>query len=111
MAKRKKMPVKDGIRYWAVSMAGIEYSFAFVPQDVICSHVGDASAMGCCDVPSEVVNPQILVDDSLTGRKRLGTILHEMLHAADIHKTEDWVASVSDEMERILTDDGWRRHA
>ena len=58
---------------------------------------------GDCESP-HAIGKTIRVDDRLKGRELLETLLHEMLHAADWHKQEEWVERVSADIARVL----WR---
>jgi len=53
----------------------------------------------------------IVVDSSLKGEEELRYILHEFLHAADWHRSEEWVDEVSRAGARFLTRLGYRRDA
>jgi hypothetical protein len=65
--------------------------------------------IGHCDLP-HVVNKRILVAKNLRGRIELDTIIHEILHAADSTKDEEWVDEVARDMAIILHDRlGYRR--
>jgi len=61
--------------------------------------------------PSDMTNREIVIDPGLTGEKELEIILHEVLHAADWHRSEEWVAQISRDTARILTRLGYRKEA
>lgn len=57
---------------------------------------------GDCDHPT-TRKKEIRILSRLRGRDKLDAIIHEMLHAADCHKTEDWVDTVATDIARELT--------
>ena len=59
-------------------------------------------ANGACDHPT-AVGKRIRIRRSLRGETRLDTIIHEVLHAADWSKDEEWVGQTATELARILT--------
>lgn len=63
---------------------------------------------GICHPPHSK-GKKIVVDSDISGEKELRVILHELLHAADWHKEEEWVEQVSTDMARILTRLGFSR--
>jgi hypothetical protein len=64
------------------------------------------NADGMCDEPS-AVNKAIRIRQTLTGERRLEVLIHEMLHAADWHKDEQWVSHVARDIARALTRSGY----
>lgn len=62
---------------------------------------------GDCDHPG-VKGKQIRILSKLRGEERLDALIHEMLHAADSHKTEDWVDTVATDIARALTRLGYK---
>lgn len=66
------------------------------------------------DTDGECVPPHrkrtvLRVDCDLTGKDKLETILHEMLHAVDWYKDEEaWVKPVAEQMARALWRLGYR---
>ena len=64
---------------------------------------------GHCDPPSQA-GKRIIVDSRLHGERELDVILHELLHAADWSKDEEWVDSLASDLARILTRLGYRRN-
>ncbi len=49
-------------------------------------------------------NKRIIIDKTLTGKKKLEIIIHELLHAADLHKDESWIEETARDLSHIL----WR---
>jgi hypothetical protein len=69
---------------------------------------GNRDCDGVCDSPNDK-RKEILVYDKLNESDRLETVVHEVLHAADWHKDETWVATVSNDLARILWRLGYRK--
>lgn len=69
---------------------------------------GDAD--GYCDPPDKP-GKQIVIHSGLHGEKSLEILLHELLHAGQWHLDEGVVRELARDLARILTRDGWRRHA
>lgn len=105
----KKTQSTPAPQWKAVDLGGVEWQFAFVSAEDVSIVTGDTETLGVCEDHRYSESPKIMVTDSLKGRKRLNTTLHELLHAADIFKTEQWVEQTANEIERILTEDGWVR--
>ena len=51
---------------------------------------------------------QIRIRKSLKGQHKLDVIIHEILHAADWDKTEEWVDSTASDIARVLWRLGYR---
>lgn len=64
---------------------------------------------GECDDPTEK-RKQIRVRSNLSEFRELETTIHEILHAADWHKDEEWVEKVAEDVSRVLWKIGWRKH-
>lgn len=60
---------------------------------------------------TDIKNREIVVDSTLRGESELRFILHEFLHAADWHKSEEWVDQVSSDAARFLTRLGYRKES
>jgi hypothetical protein len=56
---------------------------------------------GYCDPPDQK-GKAIRVASELRGCKRLEILLHEMLHAADWTKDEEWVRDTAHDLARVL---------
>lgn len=81
-----------------VEINGRRYDLRFVPR---LKNYGD------CDPPT-VKKKQIRVRQSLRGRLRLDTIIHELLHAALWEVREEWVDQTATDIARILDKLGYR---
>lgn len=84
-----------------VRILGKVWEFAFDPSIHRDYH-------GFCDRPT-TPNKRIRVRSTLRGQEQLATILHEMLHAADWHKDEEWVETVAEDLARALWRMGYRK--
>lgn len=71
-----------------------------------CQLPGDRD--GDCNSPSDI-QKSIRVRSSLTGKREMEVLLHELLHAADWHKDETWVATVASDVAHILWRLGYRK--
>lgn len=77
------------------------------------THFGFVTGTGP-DAPAsshDMTNREIVVDSTLRGESELRFILHEFLHAADWHKSEEWVDQVSNDAARFLTRLGYRKES
>ena len=76
-------------------------------------HYGFVTGTGPCAPASstDIKNRVIVVDSTLRGEKELRYILHEFLHVADYHRSEEWVDGVSADLARLLTRLGYRKAA
>lgn len=81
-----------------IRILGKFWSLRFVPT------LGSAEnpKRGDCD-PPEATSKSLRVLSGLRGEDQLEVLIHEMLHAADWHRSEEWVAEVSKDMARALT--------
>jgi hypothetical protein len=61
---------------------------------------------GDCDAPKRK-DRLIRIRRSLKGKRRLETVIHECLHAADWSKTEEWVAQTATDIAEILDEMGY----
>ena len=62
---------------------------------------------GECDPPTKA-NKQIRIRKNLPPFEKLEVIVHELLHAADWHKDEDWVELAALDIARVLWALGYR---
>lgn len=62
---------------------------------------------GLCYPPTE--QRKILIDKRLRGRELLRVLLHELEHAEDWTKCEDFIEILSDDIATVLWDLGYRR--
>ena len=63
---------------------------------------------GYCDSP-EKKNKEIVVKSNLPPKEELDITLHELLHAADWWKDEEWVEQVGTDIANVLWRLGWRK--
>lgn len=63
---------------------------------------------GECDPPDRR-DKEIRIHSKLSEQDELETLIHEIWHAADWHKKEDYIEEVARDMARILIRLGWRR--
>jgi hypothetical protein len=69
---------------------------------------GGYECHGECD-PPETRNKEIRIEKRLGEKETLDVIIHEILHASDFYKTEDWIEPVASDIARILWRLGYRR--
>jgi hypothetical protein len=60
------------------------------------------------DPKNQNVQKKVLIDERLTGRRRLNTEIHEFLHAANPTHSEEHVSQQGDDLTRILWTLGYR---
>ena len=71
--------------------------------------VSNLAVRGDCDAP-DVKNKQIRVAASIADDEQFCEILtHEILHAADWHRSEEWITSTSKSIANILKKCNFRR--
>lgn len=63
---------------------------------------------GHCDSPKRK-SKEIVIRDNLDPKVELDTTIHELLHAADWSKSEEWVDSTANEIATILWRLNWRK--
>jgi hypothetical protein len=83
-----------------VTIFGKRYRLSFVRQR--------SDYLGKCDPPA-VRGKTIRIVKGLSEEETLDVIIHEILHAADWHKTEEWVDQVATDLAKILWRLGYRR--
>lgn len=66
------------------------------------------ASYGECDHPS-MPGKEIRIRKGQSPFDELDTIIHELMHAADDSKHEDWVAQVATDVARVLHKLGYRR--
>ena len=67
----------------------------------------DEETGGECDSP-DTNGKQIRIATDLKKQDELEVIIHELLHAADWSKDEEWVEVIADDIARVLWKLGWR---
>tara|TARA_R110002020_G_scaffold249581_1_gene463517 strand:+ start:1486 stop:1764 length:279 start_codon:yes stop_codon:yes gene_type:complete len=68
----------------------------------------DEETRGECDSP-DTPKKQIRICNSVKGEEELEVLLHELLHAADWSKDEEWVEDASYDLAHILWKLGWKK--
>jgi hypothetical protein len=68
----------------------------------------DPEIGGECDSP-DTTNKQIRICTDNNGKELLEVILHELLHASDWSKDEEWVEEIAYDIAHVLWKLGWRR--
>lgn len=61
---------------------------------------------GICEY--DTPNKKIIIDPTIKGKHKLEIILHELEHAADLSKDEEWVGQVAKDKAQILWKLGYR---
>lgn len=84
-----------------IKICGKIWQLRFVPT------LGDGKA-GDCD-PPEAKSKTIRVLSRLRGERQLDILIHEMLHAADWHRSEEWVEETASDIARSLYRLGYRK--
>lgn len=69
--------------------------------DLRFTHHGLSNNDGECESP-DTPDKKIRVKPSLSGKRALESVIHEMHHAADWHKDEEWVHEVAEDQARVL---------
>lgn len=63
---------------------------------------------GLCDAPWRK-RKKITIKDNLSERRELEALIHEMLHACDFSKSEEWVQQAGKDISTVLWKLGWRK--
>lgn len=84
-----------------ITILGKRYELRFVP------FLGN-SVMGKCEDPREP-GRVIRVKQGMSEKETLEVVIHEILHAADWHKSEEWVEAVAIDITRTLWRLGYRK--
>lgn len=63
---------------------------------------------GWCDDPSRP-RKSILIDSRLSGQRELDVLLHEMMHACDWAKDEEFITRQATDIAKVLWKLGYRR--
>jgi hypothetical protein len=85
-----------------ITVMGRRWWLRFVPR-----RVTGWNTDGWCDPPSKP-GKQILIAQSLNDERRLEVVIHEMLHAADFDKKEEWIKTVAADIARVVLKLGYR---
>lgn len=84
------MRIKVGNKYWNLIFTEL-----------------DEETGGECDSP-DTNGKEIRIATDLTKQDELEIIIHELLHAADWSKDEEWVEVIADDIARTLWKLGWK---
>ena len=84
------MRIKVGNKYWNLVFTEL-----------------DEETGGECDSP-DTNGKEIRIATDLKKQDELEVIIHELLHAADWSKDEEWVEVIADDIARVLWKLGWR---
>ena len=84
------MRIKIGNKYWNLIFTEL-----------------DEETGGECDSP-DTNGKEIRIATDLKKQDELEIIIHELLHAADWSKDEEWVEVIADDIARVLWKLGWR---
>lgn len=63
---------------------------------------------GLCHAPWRRAK-KIIIKDNMSERRELETLIHEMLHACDFTKSEEWVEQAGKDIATVLWKLGWRK--
>lgn len=90
-----------------ITLLGKRWILRFLPLGRLRSN--NERINGLCDAPS---NPgkEILIDNRLVGCELLEVLLHEMMHAADWQKSEEYIAWQARDIAAVLWKLGYRRN-
>jgi hypothetical protein len=86
------MRIKIGNKYWKLIFVKL-----------------DEETGGECDSP-DTRGKEIRISTDLGNQEELEVTIHEMLHAADWSKEEEWVEVIADDIARILWKLGWKKN-
>lgn len=69
---------------------------------------GSNSNFAHCDHPN-TKSKQIIIDPNIKDQLELEIFIHELLHAADWSKSEEWVNNIAADIANILWKEGYRK--
>jgi len=69
----------------------------------------DEETGGECDSP-DTNGKEIRIATDIKNQDELEVIIHELLHAADWSKDEEWVEVIADDIARTLWKLGWKKN-
>lgn len=87
------MRIKIGNKYWNLIFTEL-----------------DEETGGECDSP-DTNGKEIRIATDLKKQDELEIIIHELLHAADWSKDEEWVEVIADDIARVLSKLGWKKES
>lgn len=88
-------------RYFFENSQGHKYEVVFKKLNKKCNY------MGICDDPEED-RPKIVIDNTLSDKSLLNTIIHEFAHAFFWDSTEKNVSSFANKVTKLLYSMGWK---
>lgn len=80
-------------------IGGRVWRFLRVPLPVMRKKYGMRGALGFCDAPDKK-NKKIVVAEGLPPQKEQEIVMHELLHAAAWHRSEEWVEQIAKDITR-----------
>ena len=86
-----EMRIKIGNKYWSLIFTEL-----------------DEETRGECDSP-DTQGKEIKIATDLKNQEELEVIIHELLHAADWSKDEEWVEVIAYDIARTLWKLGWKK--
>lgn len=93
-----------------ISVLWKRWDLLFVPEKDLADTVPRKKAARCygdCDSPDER-NKQIRIAEDLTGEVKMETVIHELLHAGDWGRSEEYVEQHAKDIARVLWRLGYR---
>ena len=87
-----------------INIVGKRWGLRFVPIP----DKKDKKCKGYCESPNKK-NKEIVIQENLSSKEELDITLHELLHAADWWKDEEWVEQVGTDIANVLWRLGWRK--
>jgi len=97
------------------------WNLKFVPRKdipgcdgvTVVPNADECGTRGCskdkpCKLCSNLNVYDIAIYNKLDDKEQLKILIHEMLHAADEYKTEDWVTTVAEDITEVIWKIGYR---
>ena len=91
-----------------ITILGKRWRLELVPARELPQTNGKRDCDGYCSDPG-MPEKTIRIYDKLSDERTLAILAHEMLHAADWHKSEEWVEEVAEDIARAATKLGFNR--
>ena len=85
------MRIKVGNKYWSLVFTEL-----------------DENTGGECDSP-DTKGKQIRISTDLQREEELEVVIHELLHASDWSKDEEWVEEIAQDISNVLMRLGWKK--
>lgn len=103
MGRRKAIRASpDQLGDYLLLVNKIVYTLKFVSESEL-----PKGWVGSCDGP-HIPNPKIKISRKIQRRNKLVKIIHEVLHALDWSKDDEWVVEASEIIGEVLWELGWR---